>query len=96
MIQSARKPLNSIFFSRRGAGKLHWVGTQYPTQACAQDAEMSLQEYADFVFSAGLLDKADPVAHWKRISQTQQRLADALNGEEELPRSSPPMARMSQ
>ncbi len=80
MIQSARKPLNSIFFSRAAAGRLHWTGTQYPTQACAQDAEMSLAEYADFVFAAGLLDTADPVAAWKRISQTQQRLADCLNG----------------
>ena len=68
------------FFSRAAAGKLHWVGTQYPTQGCAQDADMSLDEYADFVFTAGLLHKTDPVAEWKRISRTQQRLADLLNG----------------
>ena len=79
-IQSARKPLNDIFFSRAAAGKLNWVGTQFPTQACAQDAEMSLDEYADFVFAAGLLDKPDPVAEWKRISQSQRRLVDSLNG----------------
>lgn len=82
-IQSARKPLNNIFFNRAAAGKLHWVGTQFPTQACAQDAEMSLSEYADFVFTAGLLDKADPVKEWKKISEGQQRLADFLNGKKE-------------
>ena len=80
VIQAARKPLNDIFFNRAAAGRLKWVGTQYPTQACAQDAEMSLAEYADFVFSAGLLDRPDPVAEWKKISQKQQRLVDALNG----------------
>ncbi len=78
-IQSARKPLNEIFFNRAAAGKLRWVGTQYPTQACAQDAEMSLNEYADFVFTAGLLDCPDPVAEWKKISERQQRLVDLLN-----------------
>src|SRR5205085_10215152 len=49
-------------------------------QASAQDAEMSLAEYEDFVFRAGLLDRADPVAEWKRISERQQRLVDYLNG----------------
>lgn len=79
-MQAARKPLNDIFFSRAAAGKLHWTGTQYPTQACAQEAEMSLAEYADFVFAAGLLNLPDPVAAWKKISQSQQRLVDYLNG----------------
>ena len=31
-----------------------WVGTLFPTNAHAQDAEMSLAEYADFVFGACL------------------------------------------
>lgn len=79
-MQSARKPLNEVFFNRAAAGKLHWVGTQYPTNGSAQDAEMSLSEYADFVFAAGLLDRPDPVAEWKRISESQQRLVDFLNG----------------
>ena len=79
-VQAARKPLNDIFFARAAAGNLKWCGTQYPTQACAQEAEMSLGEYADFVFSAGHLDKADPVAQWRQISVSQQRLVDYLNG----------------
>lgn len=79
-IQSARKPLNDVFFARAAAGKLKWTGTQYPTQASAQDAEMSLSEYANFVFHAGMLDKPDPVAEWKRVGVTQQRVADYLNG----------------
>jgi aminopeptidase len=59
---------------------LRWSGTQFPCQASAQDAEMSLAEYEDFVFGAGLLDKPDPVAAWKVVSQRQKRLADFLNG----------------
>ena len=41
---------------------------------------MSLSEYEDFVFCAGLLDHPDPVAAWKKISERQQRLVDFLNG----------------
>ena len=78
--QAARKPYMETFLKRAAEGKLHWTGTQYPTQASAQDAEMSLSEYEDFVFSAGLLDRADPVAAWKEISVRQQRLVDFLNG----------------
>jgi aminopeptidase len=81
--QAARKPLMDVFMKRAAEGKLHWVGTQFPSQACAQDGEMSLAEYEDFVFSAGLLDRPDPVAAWKQISERQKRLVDFLNGKSE-------------
>jgi aminopeptidase len=81
--QAARKPLMDIFMKRAAEGKLRWVGTQYPSQACAQDAEMSEGEYEDFVFTAGLIDKPDPVAAWKKVSERQQRLVDFLNGKTE-------------
>ena len=80
MAQAARKKYMEIFMNRAAEKTLRWSGTQYPTQASAQDAEMSLSEYEDFVFSAGLLDKPDPVAAWKLVSERQQRLADLLNG----------------
>jgi aminopeptidase len=83
LTQAARKPLMDLFMKRAAAGELRWVGTQFPSQACAQDAEMSLDEYEDFVFSAGMLDKPDPVAAWKQVSQRQQRLVDFLNGKTE-------------
>jgi aminopeptidase len=69
---------------RSGAGELNWVLTQWPTQASAQDAEMSLAEYEDFVFSAGHLDDPDPVATWKKVSATQQALANRLNRSKEF------------
>ena len=77
---AARKPLMKVFMDRAASGSLKWVGTQYPTLASAQDAEMSLAEYEDFVFGAGLLNHPDPVAAWKAVSERQQRLTDFLNG----------------
>jgi aminopeptidase len=41
---------------------------------------MSLTEYEDFVFGAGLLDHPDPIASWKKVSQRQQKLVDFLQG----------------
>ena len=80
MSEAARKPLLDIFLKRAAEGALKWTGTQFPCNAAAQDAEMSLAEYEDFVFNAGLLDRADPVAAWKQVSECQQRLVDFLNG----------------
>lgn len=81
---AARKPLSKIFMDRSASGKLRWVGTQWPCNASAQDAEMSLEEYEDFVYGAGHLDDADPVKTWKRISKEHQTLTDFLNKSREV------------
>ncbi|MEC9374449.1 MAG: aminopeptidase [Planctomycetota bacterium] len=75
----ARRPFFSTFLDRASRKELQWVLTQAPTLAAAQDAEMSLDEYEDFVFRAGLLHLADPVAEWTKIRERQQRLVDWLN-----------------
>jgi aminopeptidase len=76
----ARKPVMANFMKRAAEGKLKWCGTQFPCNASAQDAEMSLTEYEDFVFGAGLIDHPDPVASWKGAGERQQRLTDFLQG----------------
>jgi len=40
----------------QGIMKKRWVMTNYPTEAFAQEAEMSLEEYEDFLFDAVLVD----------------------------------------
>jgi len=77
---AARKPIFKIFMERAANKDLHWCGTLFPTLASAQDAEMSLQQYEDFVFNAGHLDKPDPVAEWRKIEARQQLVVDYLNG----------------
>ncbi len=77
--QAARKPILDKFLARAAGGSLRWCGLPFPNHAAAQDAEMSLSEYEDFVFTAGLLDQPDPVAAWRAVSERQQRLVDFLN-----------------
>lgn len=76
--REATRELGRRFMERAAAGELRWCGTQYPTQAEAQDAEMSLAEYEEFVFGAGMLDREDPVAAWEEVKTTQERIASFL------------------
>jgi aminopeptidase len=78
--QAARQPLMQMTMNRAARGELKWCGTQFPTQAAAQDAEMSLAEYEDFVFAAGKLNHPDSAGEWRKVSERQQRLADFLDG----------------
>lgn len=84
LASQGRKPFLKRLLERAAKGELRWVGTQFPTSSAAQDGEMSLQEYADFVFRAGLLHLPDPIAAWKAVSEKQQRLVDFLNKAKEV------------
>lgn len=76
--RKARKPLFDALLGRIASGSLRWCGTQFPTHSSAQDAEMSLDDYRDFVFRAGRLDARDPVAEWKKLSRSQAALCRRL------------------
>lgn len=82
--QFAHRDLFKTYAERSARGDLKWCLTLYPTHAYAQDAEMGLQEYEDFVFGAGLLDDPDPVARWREVEAEQQRLVDWLKGRREV------------
>jgi aminopeptidase len=66
---AARRELTNRYWDRIDAGDARWVGTRFPTDAHAQDAEMSLAEYEDFVYSAcHVQGDEDPVEHWQKVS----------------------------
>ncbi|MGE5628814.1 MAG: aminopeptidase [Solirubrobacterales bacterium] len=73
-----------VYSDKVGDGSLRWCGTQFPTYANAQDASMSLEEYEDFVYEAGLLHLEDPVAEWEKISKDQERWIKYLDTKKEL------------
>ena len=73
-----------IFAERAARGELKWCVTMYPTNASAQEADMSLSEYQDFVYSAGLLDLEDPVAAWKDLGEQHGRMVDWLKGKDQV------------
>ena len=86
-IQDALKGATSwrkVYSTKMGDGSLRWCGTQFPTFADAQEASMSLSEYEDFVYGAGLIDTKDPVAEWKRISAEQERWVKYLDTKKQI------------
>ena len=70
---------------RRGAeGAFKWVTTLYPTDGYAQDAEMSLEQYTDFVFRAIHANEADPIAYWEKVEKDQQAAVDFMSGKSQV------------
>ncbi len=82
--QNARRDLTQLFMERAAKGELRWVGTLYPVPAFAQEADMSLREYEDFVYGATYADQDDPVAKWMEVHNRQQRLVDWLKGKDRV------------
>jgi len=54
-----------------------WVLCNYPTNALAQEAEMSLDEYEDFVYGATNID-------WKKVKKDEMALKRALDRAKEV------------
>ena len=72
-------------WERISAGDLAWCGTLYPTNAHAQDAEMSLAEFEDFVHGAcHTREGDDPIAHWQAMAETLAARTRELDGVREL------------
>jgi aminopeptidase len=65
-------------------GKDRWVLTLFPTEALAQESEMSLEDYEEFVFEAMALSEDDPVGYWREKAEEQQRLIERLEEAEEV------------
>jgi aminopeptidase len=79
ILQKAQQEINRIYFDRIGNGSMRRCLCQYPTQAGADDAEMTLEEYENFVFGACNLFDEKPVEKWLEVRKTQQVYVDYLN-----------------
>jgi aminopeptidase len=82
--QRATKGLMERMMERTAEGKFRWSLTLFPTQAYAAEAEMSFADYEDFFYRACFCDRDDPVAAWRAQSEEIRRLADWMEGHEEV------------
>ena len=80
----AREKLRERYIERSRIGALRACVTAYPTNASAQDAAMSLEDYEDFVYRAGFLDRDDAVGAWRELGEKLARLAERLGRVNEL------------
>jgi len=80
----ATKDINKAYFTRTASGEMERSLCQYPTQASAQEAGMSLEEYRDFVFRACNLHLEDPKSAWLERRKNQQAIVDHLNNSDKI------------
>jgi aminopeptidase len=83
-VAAARHSWLDTRLTRASEGKMRWVGAWYPTEASAQEANMSLEEFADFVYSATFANLPDPVAEWRKVAAMQQTKIDYLAGKKQV------------
>ena len=84
MRNSAFRKWSEIYMKRSATKELRWVMTSYPCQALAQEAEMSLTEFENFVYQATFVDQNDPVGSWQKVHDEQERLVKRLAGKESI------------
>ncbi|HMP89821.1 MAG TPA: aminopeptidase [Kiritimatiellia bacterium] len=77
-LAKARRDIRKIMLAKK------WALTLYPTEAYAQDAEMSLKDFENFVIMANFLDRANPVAEWNKLEKQHQKLIARLKGADEI------------
>jgi aminopeptidase len=82
--QEANKPVMKTYFERTATRDLKRNLCQYPTQAAAQEAGMSLEEYQHFIFTACKLYEDDPIQAWLDVRKSQQAIVDFLNQRTEV------------
>ena len=80
----ATQPYSKTYFKRTATRALKRNLCQYPTLAAAQNADMSLEEYEQFVFGACNLFADDPQQEWLNRRKDQQRIVDLLNGRDKV------------
>ena len=84
VFQKARAQLLETYLRRAAEGSLRWVGTLYPTDAYAQDADMNTGAFTEFVYAACKLDVPDPAAAWRELANEQDRLIGWLKGKRQV------------
>ena len=82
--QAATGELLGRAMERSARGEFRWCYTLFPTNAYASEAEMSLTDYEDFYYAACLADDGDPLTAWERASAETVRLAEWIEGHEEV------------
>ena len=75
----AMQPILSKRLERSANNEMRWVIADYPTNALAQEASMSLEEYSEFLINSCYLDLDNPTKKWEEIDKEQKRIADILN-----------------
>lgn len=79
-IKKKNLPIREIMNRREEAGLFRWSLCPYPNYAMAQEAEMSLDEYSEFVYEACKLNEENPAEAWKDVQKNQEIIKKLMDG----------------
>lgn len=74
-----RKKILDLVMERYAKGEVKWVIIPFPCQSHAQEANMDLFSFTNFIEKALLLDRDDPVKEWSEIHKKQEKVVNYLN-----------------
>jgi aminopeptidase len=80
----ANAEMSKLMMQRSATGDLKWCLTVYPTNAMAQDADMNLMDYTEFVYGAGMLNEENPVKFWEEEAERQRKLINWMKGHKDV------------
>lgn len=76
---AALAPHRKNYTNRTATLELKRTLCEYPTEKHAENAGMSLEAYANFIFDACGLNEESPVAYWNSVHDFQQGIVEYLN-----------------
>jgi len=82
--QQAAGPFLETYMKRSQEGTFNWSIAMFPTNAYAQDADMSLSDFEDFIYRACFLDDENPVARWQELGRQQEKYVQYLKGKKTI------------
>ncbi|MFX1549323.1 MAG: aminopeptidase [Promethearchaeota archaeon] len=78
------KELWDLWYDRAAKKEARWVIIPFPCNAFAQDANMDLFSYSNFIEEALFLDKENPIQEWQKIEKDQEKYVNYLNEVENI------------
>ncbi|MEX2514550.1 MAG: aminopeptidase [Candidatus Paceibacterota bacterium] len=75
----AKRPFLDWRLEEEGKGNLSWTIAAYATQAAADEANLTLEEYWQEIIHACYLDMDDPIEQWKKTEEKIQAIIGKLN-----------------
>ncbi len=74
-----RRKIIELMTEREAKGEFKWVIIPFPCHSHAQEANMDLFSFTDFVEKAFMLDKSDPIKEWTEVKEKQEKIVNCLN-----------------
>ena len=79
LARDSKKALRDWYDAKENAGQYTWTTAMWGVEAKAKEVGLSLEQYWQQIIKACFLDKADPIAEWRKVVKLQEKIKRSLN-----------------